>query len=109
MSPRTGRPKADKPKVIRYSIRLDEQTETKLQNYCNKNSITKGEAIRRGIQMLLSETKKWNRLSHAKDTSLFQPPEEFLINLLYQISSGISIEILGGIKLWNRYKKKYKL
>ena len=48
----------DKPKVIRYSIRLDEQTETKLQNYCNKNSITKGEAIRRGIQMLLSETKK---------------------------------------------------
>ena len=58
MSPRTGRPKADKPKVIRYSIRLDEQTETKLQNYCNKNSITKGESIRRGIQMLLSETKK---------------------------------------------------
>lgn len=71
MSPRTGRPKADKPKVIRYSIRLDEQTgKQKLQNYCNKNSITKAEAIRRGIQMLLSETKKKQTVSHKRHKSV---------------------------------------
>lgn len=53
MSPRTGRPKSDKPKDIKYSIRIDAETEKALQEYCNTNNISKGEAIRRGIQLLL--------------------------------------------------------
>lgn len=57
MSPRTGRPKAEKPKEIRYSIRLDMETEERLKEYCEKNGITKGEAIRRGIDILLSKKK----------------------------------------------------
>lgn len=57
MSPRTGRPKAEKPKDIRYSIRLDADTEHRLVEYCEKNNITKGEAIRQGIHLLLA-TKK---------------------------------------------------
>lgn len=57
MSPRTGRPKADKPKDIRYSVRLDTETEEKLQKYCNEHNITKGEAIRQGIHLLLAEKK----------------------------------------------------
>ncbi|MDR2932873.1 MAG: hypothetical protein LBV27_07165 [Oscillospiraceae bacterium] len=57
MSPKTGRPKADKPKDIRYSIRLDAETEMKLINYCKKHAITKGEAIRKGIRLLLSKEK----------------------------------------------------
>jgi predicted DNA-binding protein len=57
MSPRTGRPKAEKPKEIRYSIRLDMETEERLKEYCEKNGITKGEAIRRGIDLLLSKKK----------------------------------------------------
>lgn len=57
MSPRTGRPKADKPKDIRYSIRLDADTEATLNEYCDKHSITKGEAIRRGIHLLLAKEK----------------------------------------------------
>ena len=57
MSPRTGRPKAEKPKEIRYSIRLDMETEERLEEYCEKNGITKGEAIRRGIDLLLSKKK----------------------------------------------------
>lgn len=57
MSPKTGRPKADNPKDIRYSVRLDLKTEEKLQEYCIKHNITKGEAIRRGIYLLLSEKK----------------------------------------------------
>ncbi len=54
MSP-VGRPKADKPKDIRFSIRLDAETEEKLQTYCTKHGITKGEAIRQGIYLLLNQ------------------------------------------------------
>lgn len=52
---RTGRPKVENPKNIRYSIRLDEETEEKLKNYCEKYNLTKGEAIRKGIEKLLEE------------------------------------------------------
>ena len=51
--PRTGRPKVQKPKSVKYSIRLDEETEENLIAYCVRCGITKGEAIRRGIEMLL--------------------------------------------------------
>lgn len=54
MSPRTGRPKSDNPKTIRYSICLDPKTERKLVEYCDHHKITKGEAIRKGIDLLLA-------------------------------------------------------
>lgn len=57
MSP-AGRHKAENPKEVRFSIRLDRETEDKLEEYCKKHSITKGEAIRRGIHLLLSEKQK---------------------------------------------------
>lgn len=57
MSPKTGRPKAENPKDIRYSIRLDAETEKQLTEYCKKNNITKGEAIRQGIHLLLGKKK----------------------------------------------------
>ena len=53
-----GRPKSKKPKDIKYSIRIDAETETRLQAYCEKNNVSKGEAIRAGIELLL---KKENR------------------------------------------------
>ena len=56
MSP-LGRPKAENPKDIRYSIRLDADTEKKLQAYCEQNKITQGEAIRKGIHLLLAQKK----------------------------------------------------
>ena len=55
MSPRTGRPKVPNPKNIRYSVCLDAKIEEKLGEYCEKHQITKGEAIRKGIEMLLGE------------------------------------------------------
>lgn len=58
MSPRTGRPKSDNPKEIRYSVRLDAETEEKLTLYCEEHNISKGEAIRNGIHLLLSQKKK---------------------------------------------------
>lgn len=57
MSP-VGRPKVSKPKDIKYSIRLDIDTEEKLKSYCIENGITKGEAIRQGIHLLLAQKKK---------------------------------------------------
>lgn len=53
---RTGRPKAENPKEIKYSIRMDAETEQRLKEYCEKQGITKGEAIRQAIRLLL-ETK----------------------------------------------------
>lgn len=55
MSPRTGRPKADKPKDVRYSVRLDAETESELKDYCEAHKITRGEAIRKGIHLLLGK------------------------------------------------------
>ena len=57
MSPRTGRPKVDEPKDIRFSIRIDEDTNKKLDLYCEKHKITKAEAIRKGIHLLLGQKK----------------------------------------------------
>lgn len=56
MSP-VGRPKAENPKQSRFSIRLDAETERRLEIYCEQQRITKGEAIRRGIHLLLSQEK----------------------------------------------------
>lgn len=57
MSPRTGRPKTENPINIRTSVRLDAETDRKLNDYCEKHGITKGEAIRKGIHLLLAEEK----------------------------------------------------
>lgn len=55
--PRTGRPKVDKPKYIKYSIRLDEEMEDNLIDYCVRFGVSKGEAIRRAIKLLLGGKK----------------------------------------------------
>ncbi len=57
MSPRTGRPRLDDPKVNRTSVNLDRKTLEKLKAYCEANHITMGEAIRKGIHLLLDEKK----------------------------------------------------
>ena len=57
MSPRTGRPKADNPKDIRFSIRLDIKTESRLQKFCDEHQITRTEAVRQGIHLLLEQKK----------------------------------------------------
>ncbi len=53
MSPRTGRPKAENPKNTDVKVRLDESTAKKLDEYCEKHLLTRAEAIRRGIHLLL--------------------------------------------------------
>lgn len=55
MSPRTGRPKAENPKSKDIKVRIDAETERKLDEYCEKSNVTRAEAIRRGIYLLLEK------------------------------------------------------
>lgn len=58
MSPRTGRPKLEDPNNVRTSVNLNRATMQRLEEYCRKHGITKGEAIRKGIHLLLAEDEK---------------------------------------------------
>lgn len=57
MSPRTGRPKVENPKNNDVKVRLDNETTQRLEKYCEKHNVTRAEAIRKGIHILLSEQK----------------------------------------------------
>jgi len=46
-----GRP-TNNPKSIKLSVRMDEKTLEILDQYCHKESVTRMEGIRRGIQRL---------------------------------------------------------
>lgn len=58
MSPRTGRPKAENPKNVKVSVRLDREHQEILKNYCEQEQVDKAEAIRRGISKLENDIKK---------------------------------------------------
>lgn len=49
---KAGRPKIDNPKAQKLSFRLDESTVRILDTYCEKNNITRSEAIRIGVEAL---------------------------------------------------------
>lgn len=52
MSKKMGRP-TDNPKdSAKLTVRLDKETNTILNDYCNKMKINKAEGIRRGIKLL---------------------------------------------------------
>ena len=55
MSPRTGRPKVDNPMDINVKIRFDKDLHEKLMKYCEENNITRTEAIRQGVNLLLEQ------------------------------------------------------
>ena len=56
-SQKMGRP-TDSQKVNDVKVRLNDEMHKKLLEYCEKNNITKAEAIRQGIHLLLSQDKK---------------------------------------------------
>lgn len=57
MSPRTGRPKADNPMNVDVKVRIDQTTNEKLEAYCQEHGVTRAEAIRTGIHLLLAQKK----------------------------------------------------
>lgn len=58
MSSHIGRPKSDNPKSNDVKVRLDAETHKELIEYCEHNKLTKAEAIRKGIYLLLKSLKK---------------------------------------------------
>ena len=57
VSPRTGRPKAENPLNVDLKVRFDQETNARLLVYCKKHGVTRTEAIRRGIYLLLEQEK----------------------------------------------------
>lgn len=57
MSPRTGRPKAENPMNVDVKVRIDQTTNVKLETYCQEHGVTRAEAIRTGIHLLLAQKK----------------------------------------------------
>ena len=55
MSPRTGRPKAVNPKRNDLKVRIDDETLKQLNVYCQANGLTRAEAVRQGINLLLEK------------------------------------------------------
>ena len=49
-----GRP-TDSPKIHDIKVRIDDETNKKLLAYCEQHNITKAEAIRQGIHLLLQK------------------------------------------------------
>lgn len=56
--PPMGRPKSDNPKTIEVKARVDKKTYEKLMDYCKKNSTTKTEVVRAGIELVLKKEKE---------------------------------------------------
>ena len=59
MSPRTGRPKAENPKTKQLGVRLDKETLAKLDTLTEYYEETRVAVLRRGIEKLFSELKKY--------------------------------------------------
>ena len=59
MSPRTGRPKIGNEKLdVDVKVRFDKETNEKLIQYCKEYGITRTEAIRQGVHLLISAGEK---------------------------------------------------
>lgn len=57
MSSKLGRP-TDNPKPHKITVRLDEEAETTLRQYCKQEAVERGEAVRRGIKKLAGDLKE---------------------------------------------------
>lgn len=58
MSPRTGRPKSENPKVKQLGVRFDSETLKKLDTLVDYYKETRVEVIRRGVNKLYSEVNE---------------------------------------------------
>ena len=57
MGPKMGQPKLDNPNSIKLSIRINALLNDRLERYCKKYSLSKGEVIRKGIEKILAESE----------------------------------------------------
>lgn len=61
MSPRTGRPKSDNPKVKQLGVRFDADALEKLDVLTAYYNETRVEVLRRGVEKLYSELPEENK------------------------------------------------
>lgn len=57
MSPRTGRPKSEKPLNHVLKVRVDDETYEQMTDYCKKHKIPFTAFLRKGIKMILDAGK----------------------------------------------------
>lgn len=57
MTKKVGRP-TDNPKPYKITVRIDEESKTILNSYCNQENVNQMEAVRRGICKLKGDIKK---------------------------------------------------
>ena len=57
MNPKVGRPKVENPKSCEVKIRLDKKMNADVLDYAQRHNVTRTEAIRRAILLLLEEEK----------------------------------------------------
>lgn len=57
MSPRTGRPKIERPLSNDIKVRLDDELHNRLLKYCKQNDTSKAETIRKAIIKFLESDK----------------------------------------------------
>lgn len=55
MSAKMGRPTSNNPKINDIKVRIDNKMHEKLLKYCEKNGVSKAEAIRKAISELLEK------------------------------------------------------
>ena len=58
MSPRTGRPRKENAKTDKVTICLDKTTREKLNQYCERENVSRSEAVRRGVGLLVDKEKE---------------------------------------------------
>ncbi|NZA39858.1 CopG family transcriptional regulator [Eubacterium callanderi] len=57
MVPPMGRPKSEKPKTIEIKARIDKETDSRVQEYCEKHKVSRTDVVRKGIELVLNEKK----------------------------------------------------
>nr|DAT73305.1 MAG TPA: hypothetical protein [Caudoviricetes sp.] len=57
MSPRTGRPKSEKPLNVEVKARIDSELNKRLEDYCLQKKTTRTEVVRKGIKLVLGLEK----------------------------------------------------
>lgn len=57
MSPRTGRPPAENPRINQTKIRMTDEELKKLEICCKKTGLNKTEVILKGIEKVYNEIK----------------------------------------------------
>ena len=58
MNARMGRPKTSNPNEKNLTVRINTELDFRLSEYCNKNNVSKGEVVRKGIEKVLAEKEK---------------------------------------------------